>query len=31
MLDEETLTQDKFFQLFLRIVSKEDIDQIFGI
>jgi hypothetical protein len=30
MLDENVLTCDKFFQLFLRIVSKEDIEQIFA-
>ena len=29
-LDENILTCDKFFQLFLRIVSKEDIEQIFA-
>jgi hypothetical protein len=30
MMDENILTCDKFFQLFLRIVSKEDIEQIFA-
>ena len=29
MIGESVLTEEKFFQLFLRLVSKEDIEQIF--
>ena len=28
MVDEKTLTVDKFFQLFLRLTSKEEIEQM---
>jgi hypothetical protein len=29
-LDEKILTQEKFFQFFLRLVSNEDIEKIFS-
>jgi hypothetical protein len=29
-LDPNTLTQEKFFQFYLRLVSKEDIEKIFS-
>jgi hypothetical protein len=29
MIDEKILTEEKFFQLFLRLVSSNEVEQIF--